>query len=285
MVWGNKMTIIDKFKKVVFPLYNNPIGDYLRTRLGIRPPRFIRPLSGLETVSDLFFWRVDDIWETQYELMNLPSLLVPGKAKVDIVTMIVFDFNGKEISRNVFKLNPFECKKILIRSLLHGAKGEGTFACFHSANQLDEIQKAGCYLTERQYVSYFWKGDTIRNYVHGNIYGLSKLPSENKTRSLVPIQRKTQIYRPQLRFDDCDRFELVYSNPSEKPMNLLVRFFDDSWSEIEQKESTILSRGLSILEFDNHSRELVLVENQSQIGLCRPVIFKYYDSFFDVFHG
>jgi hypothetical protein len=285
VVWENEMIFFDKFKKNISPLYNNPLGDSLRAQLGIRPPRFIRPFSPSETISDLFIWRVDDTWETQYELMNLPSMLIPDKAEVDIVTMIAYDADGIEISRNIVELKPFESKKILIRNLLQGKKGQGTFGCFHSAYKLDVIRKAGCYFTDRQYVSYFWQGDTIRNYVHGNIYGLSKLPSKNKTRSLVPTQRKIQIYRPQLRLDDCDRFELVYSNPSKKPLELLVRLFDDSWNEKGRQESIIPSKGLRIMEFDNQSRELVLMENQSRIGLCRPVIFKHYESFFDVLHG
>ena len=99
------------------------------------------------------------------------------------------------------------------------------------------------------------------------------------------MQRKTQIYRPQLRFDDCDNFELIYSNPAKDPLDLLVRLFDDNWNEIERRVSLIPPRGLEVLKFDNNSRELVLVENQSQIGFCRPVIFKFYESFFDVFHG
>jgi hypothetical protein len=239
----------------------------------------------METISDLFPWRVDDTWETQYELMNLPSLLIPDKAEVDSVTVITYDAGGNEISRNVIKLKPFECKKILIRSLLKGVTGQGPFGCFHSADGMGEIQKAGCYLVDRQYVSYSWKDDIFFNYSHGNIYGLSKLATENKARSLVPMQRKTKVYRPQLRFDDCDRFELVYSNSAEEPLALLVRLFDANWKELERRDSLIPARGLEVLEFDNHSRELVLVENQSKIGLCRPIIFKHYESFFDVLHG
>ena len=272
-------------KKLLRPLYDKPFCDHLRAWLGVRPPFFLRPLRMLESISDLFLWRVDDTWETQYELMNLPSLLVPNKTAVDSVTMIIYDARGNEISRNIIKLNPFESKKILIRSLLKGVTGQGTFGCFHSADSMGEIQKAGCYLVDRQYVSYSWKGDIFFNYAHGNIYGLSKLATEDKTRSLVPMQRKTQIYRPQLRFDDCDNFELIYSNPAKEPLELLVRLFDDNWNEIERRGCLIPPRGLEVLKFDNHSRELVLVENQSQIGLCRPVIFKFYKSFFDVFHG
>jgi hypothetical protein len=272
-------------KKILRFVYDRPACDHLRAWIGVRPPIFLRPLRTIETISDLFPWRVDDTWETQYELMNLPSLLVPDKTAVDSVTMIIYDSRGNEISRNIIKLNPFESKKILIRSLLKGVTGQGTFGCFHSADSMGEIQKAGCHLVDRQYVAYSWKDDTFFNYAHGNIYGLSKSATDNKVRSLVPMQRKTQIYRPQLRFDDCDNFELIYPNPAEEPLELLVRLCDAKWNEIERRGILIPPRGLEVLKFDNNSRELVLVENQSQIGLCRPVIFKFYKSFFDVFHS
>ncbi|MEK9627559.1 MAG: hypothetical protein VW455_00910 [Nitrospinota bacterium] len=279
------MIFLDKFKKAVSPLYNNPFGDFLRAKFQIRPPRFVRPLSGAETISDLFVWRVDEIWETRYTLMNLPSYIFPDQAETDHATLITYNEDGNEIYRNNFELKPFECQKTDIRDLLQGKTGQGTFACFHSAGTLDKIQKAGCYLTDRQYVSYSWKGDNFCNFVHGNIYGLSKSPFQNKTRALVPWQGKMENYRPQLRFDDCDRFELVYSNPSEKPLKVEVRLFDSNWREKEIHEILIPIKGVKVLEFNNPSRELVFIENQSRIGLCRPVIFKHYESFFDVLHS
>ena len=150
---------------------------------------------------------------------------------------------------------------------------------------MEEVQKAGCYLTERQYVSYSWKGDLVRNFVHGNIYGLSKLPNNNKTQPVVYLQPKIQVYRPQLRFDDCDRFELIFSNPCNEPNKLLVRVFDENWLELERRESLVPPKGLEVLDFDNRSRQMVLAENQSRIGLWRPIIFKYYESSFDVLHS
>ena len=62
-------------KKILRLIYDRPFCDHLRALLGVRPPIFLRPLRTMETVSDLFPWRVDDTWETQFELTNLPSFL------------------------------------------------------------------------------------------------------------------------------------------------------------------------------------------------------------------
>ena len=280
-----QMILKNFIKKTFFPLFNHPIYDHLRARLGVKPPRFVRPLSKRASISDLFPWRVDDVWDTQFEILNLPSILLPDNAQVDVATIVLFNSEGSEVARHVIKLNPFDSKRVRIGDLLGDLSGTGTFACFHSSSDLGEIQRAGCYLADRQYVSFLWKGDLVCNYAHGNIYGLSKLPNEDKIQSVVYLQPKIRVYRPQLRFDDCDRFELAYSNPCKESSELLVRIFDENWQELERRENKIPPRGLKILEFNNHSRQYVFVENQSWIGLWRPIIFKYYKSYFDVLHS
>ena len=274
-----------RIKKILHPLYDKPLFDHLRAWLGFRSPFFLRPLRTAETISDLFPWRVADTWETRYDLMNIPSLVFPENKLVDLITIVFFDFKGQEISRKQIELEPFESKKILIRDFLGEGRGQGTFSCFHSAEVQEKLQGTQCYFNDRQYVSYSWKEDVFWSYTHGNIYCLSKLPKGFNVRSVVPKQSKEIIYRPQLRMDDCDKFELFYVNPLKKPMKILVRGFDENWKESTRRECVIPSRGLQVFEFNNQSRSIVFVENRSRASLLRPTIFKYYDSFFDVLHG
>ena len=274
-----------KIKKILRPLYDKPLFDHFRAWLGFRPPFFLRPLKTTETISDLFPWRVDDTWETQYDLMNIPSLVFPEKKFIDVTTMIFFDLKGREVSRKNFRLDPFESKKILIRDTLEGASGHGTFCCFHSIEGQETIQGKQSYFNDRQYVSYSWKGDNFWNYTHGNIFCLSKSPEEAYVRSIVPKQPKIITYRPQLRMDDCNKFELFYINPLEKPLDILVQGYDENWIELERKKGVIPPRGLQVFEFENQSHSVVFVENLSRIGLLRPIVFKHYESFFDVLHG
>lgn len=274
-----------KIKKILHPIYDRPFFDHLRVWLGLRPPFFIRPLRAADTISDLFPWRVDETWETQFDLMNLPSLVFPDEKLIDVATLVFFDIQGREISRKQIELDPFESRKILIREALDGVSGEGTFGCFHSTKGQEKTQGTQCYFNDRQYVSYSWKDEIFWNYTHGNIFCLSKSPKEHNVRSIVPKQPKLITYRPQLRMDDCDKFELLYVNPLEKPLKILVQGIDESWKESARRESVIPPRGLQIFEFNNQSRSVVFVENRSRVGLLRPIIFKYYESFFDVLHG
>ena len=144
-------------KKILLPLLDKPFFDHFRAATGIRPPLFLRPMKQNESISDLFPWRVDEKWETQYDLMNLPSLVFPKKNFVDFITMIFFDSRGKEISRKQFELNPLETRKILIRDFLKGITGQGTFSCFHFAKGLEEVQALQGHINDRQYVSFSWK--------------------------------------------------------------------------------------------------------------------------------
>ena len=273
------------YMKAIRAIYNNSIGDRFRARLGFRPPHFIRPLSRREAVSDLFLWRVDKNWETSYDLMNLPSLILPEEDLTDTVKLVFFDLNGSEISRRIIKLKQYQNKRISIRECLGKSEGVGTFACFHSSSRLKEIYKAKCHLLDIHYVSYSKRNDAFRNYAHGNIYGVSNDPEKEKINSLLCVFPKTQVYRPQIRFDDSDRFELAYANASGKEIEILVRAFNDKLEEVERRIKLVPPFGIRVFEFENSSHNLAFVENQSQIGLWRPIIFKYYQSFFDVLHG
>jgi len=282
------MKISTHVKKIFRPLYNYPFFDHLRAYFNIRPPLFIRPLSKKAAISDLFPWRSDDLFDTRFDLMNIPSLVIPEGPPTDIVTLVFFNSEGEEVLRHIQKLKPFENKKIIFRDLFNntnGLSGQGTFACFHFAEGLEECRKEGCYIVERQYVSYSKKNDNFLNYVHGNTYGLFKLPNKDEIRSLISKKTKNQIFRPQCRLDDCDKFELIYTNPSSKKEQILIRLLSEDGEEIQKREQIISSRGMHIFKFDNHLRKLSLVENHSRIWSWRPIIFKYYESYFDVLHG
>lgn len=274
-----------KIKKIFHPILKNPVCDHLRAWLRISPPLFLRPLRKKEAISDLFYWRVDDNWETQYDLMNIPSLVFPNKGLVDQITMVFFDSQGLEISREQIELNPFESKKVLLRDFLKGDSRQGTFSCFHSTKGGEEIQEMQSYFNDRQYVSYSWTNDTFWNYVHGNIYCLSKPPKENNIRSVVSEQSTIKTYRPQLRLDDCNKFEVIYVNPLGKPLNILVQVFGENWQEVDRRVGVLPPRGLELFEFEDQSRSIVFLENRSRIGLLRPIVFKYYKSYFDVLHA
>mgnify|MGYP001326276321 CR=1 FL=1 len=110
------MKISTDVKKIFRPLYNYPFFDHLRAYFNIRPPLFIRPLSKKAAISDLFPWRSDDFFDTRFDLMNIPSLVVPEGSLRDIVTLVFFNSEGEEILRYIQKLKPFE-NKILVLGL------------------------------------------------------------------------------------------------------------------------------------------------------------------------
>ena len=267
------------------PLYDTPVGDRVRAWTGIRSLINVRPFAPAATVSDLFSWRVDSVWETCFEVVNLPSLLYPGDAPADRVTLVLFADNGREIGRHEINLAPFERRRVEIEPLLDGATGAGSFACFHTASALEALPRFGCHLSERGYTGFRRRGDRLWSFVHGNQHVLSATPDG----ALSPIgakARRDRTYSPQLRFDDAEAFDLSFANPVGRPVRLQVRFLAASGRETAQSTVELPERATVILTRRNGGEEpTATIEARGRSNLWRPLVFKHYKSHFDVFHG
>jgi hypothetical protein len=268
------------------PIYDSAMGDRLRAWTGFRAPINVRPFTPSATVSDLFPWRADPDWETCFELMNMPSLLYPDDAPTDRATIVLYTNDGREHSRHIFELAPFERRRIEISSLRDDVIGMGTFACFHAAPELSGLSAHGSHLSERGYVGFRRPGDRLWSYVHGNQHVLSATPAGD----VSPVATKSYrewSFRPQLRLDDADAFDLVISNPVSRPVTLSVRFFGAHGCEIERIIADVPPRGMTLLSRDRADGDdrIQSVETSGRCIMWRPLVFKYYASHFDALHG
>jgi hypothetical protein len=200
-------------KQALRSLSDSALGDRLKTALRFRAPKLIRPFSKNATVSDLFPWRVDETWDTRFDVMNIPSIIFPEQAVEDIASIHIFDHDGNRLSTHQIKVPPFSSVPVMIRSLLKNSSGTGTFACFHAAIGQHELTEAGSIIAERNYVSFRQQEDTLWSYVHGNANALVKPNDNDSLKTLAGKPENSYSYRPQVRFDDCLRFELIYINP------------------------------------------------------------------------
>jgi hypothetical protein len=276
-------------KKILKPLaqkiYSSPAFQRVRMKTGWRAPMNMRPFSPDETVSDLFPWRVDGKWETLYALPNMMSQFSPDVQETDIVTIIIYDHAGQEIIRQNIDFAPMEVRLIKIEDLLKGQTGHGTFAIFHDIRKHHIFKESGTYPMERCYYAFKWRDDDIWSYVHGNLKAVSKHPDKKTPDYVSGYTKEARFYRPQLLFDDCDRFELFYTNPSSKARSIELRLKDINQNIIETKAAVILPSGIHIFDIDNKDRSIAIVEGWGQIAMWRPLIMKYYQSHFDVFHS
>lgn len=267
-------------------LADAPLAQVLRRKLGIKPPLAIRPISPEYAVSDLFPWRVDDTWDTRFDLTNVPSMIVPDRAPVDRVTVVVFALDGREIARECFELQPFEVRPLLLRDLVGDNGPAGTFSVFHDPGAaLAEVRAAGCNIAERGYLCFKRKGDALWGVVHGNLHALCKHPARDTLRHVAGRLPAPAPYRVQVRFDDTDRFELTFANASSKPQTLTLRLLDDARGEVGRLQQVIQPHGLGLFAVDNSDRRVKMVEAHGAIAMWRPAIFKYYASHYNILHS
>ncbi len=271
-------------RKILSSLANNAVGDRIRTLLGYNPPLSLRPWYRQSSISDLFVWRADDIWQTRFEILNIPSMGFPSNPEDDRVVMIFFDAAGQEFARIDELIPPYRRKRLDISEICRGHGILGTFGCFHGASTLRSFADAGVYLSDRGYVGYKHVSHTVWNYVHGNLQAMAK--SENHPVSLIGGWGwRPEVYRPQLTFDDCKSFELAFTNPTPMTQSVEVRYLDRYRSIIGRDKKRLPPRGVCLFEYDNEHKNCSMVENSGRVTMWRPVVFKNYESHFDVLHS
>jgi hypothetical protein len=170
------------FRRALRRVADTPLGDRLRTHIKYRPPINIRPWHSDASVSDLFPWRVDETWQTRFEITNTPSFLFPDKALNDDVTLVAFRNDGNEIDRQKMTLAPFESRSYYLADIVGSDNGSvGPFAIVHHALQVESILKnSNSHVAERGYVSFKRNHDALWAVMHGNLHCLSKSPGSQK---------------------------------------------------------------------------------------------------------
>ena len=264
---------------------NNPFGDRLKSTFQKKPPWYNRPWSQDVSISDLIPWRYDKEWNTCFELMNIPSLIFPGEDLKDEYLFVIFNSNGDEIKRISSILEPFKTKQMVFSDILQDKRGYGTFASFHHAPGLKQTLLNGSYFIDRQYVGYKRKNEPLWSFAHGNVAALTHRPGAIKFGCLTTKPRKFATYRPQIAFYDCDKFELVYANPTLRKVFITIKFLDHDRNEIKSIKTSIPPAGIEIFEYKNLRRECFSIEHSGTIEFWRPIVFKYYKTHFDVLHS
>lgn len=272
---------------------NNAAGDALkdilsnplRAALRVEPPHLKRPFSRHGCFSDLFPWRRDGSWQTKIDIMNLPSLMLPQSPPDDDVLLIAFDNDGRELVRETLRIAPFSTQTVLLNDMVPGNQDRGSFACFHKPTHgQDDIAAFGGYIVERQYIGLRHADDPLWSFVHGNYHGLFQYPGGRIT-SQVSRPSHRHFYRPQLRFDDSDRTELIYANNAPYDLDLRLTLRDDNGQPSGTFAVAIPPNGMRIIDIDNRDRRHVTVEGDANTLFLRPLILKHYPSHFNVLHS
>ncbi len=273
-------------RQLLRDLSDSPLGTRVRAWSGIRSPQIVRPWNAGDTVSDLFMWRSDTEWQTVFLLSNIPTLIDPASKIADRVFLEVYDVAGHRIAKQDIVLAPGETKQIEVGSLIgdRAQGGCGTFCVFHHPERSPGLfEEKSMNISERGYVGYRRSGDEIWAMVHGNANAFAMGAAEPYSISVVTSG--TQIYRLQVRLDDCIKFQLACSNPSQKPQTLTAQYHDDEGALVGTCDAVVPARGVHLFDSSAISKRACLVELFSNVMVWRPLVFKFYSGHFDVFHG
>ncbi len=253
---------------------------------------FRQPLTNLPTVpsgplSDLFLWRVDEEWQTYFELTDMVGMfgqddVSQGDISVDL---IFFDHLGHEIGNAIVGVPLHKRKVLSIRELLgEGCSGIGTFCVLHKKTP-DSIKVLGSSLAERGYISFRYRNAPLRSYVHGNLDAVAKGPQGDIER-LGGVSLLAREYRLQYELLRGRRYEIALVNVSPKRQKVICELLDNQSNNLSGThfEADLLPGACHIFSVvpEFKSSRVVI---KSRLVMARPLVFCYDGDRLDVLHG
>ncbi len=277
------MALLTNLKKQLRPILDSKAGLRIRVLLNTKAPLMLKPGNGMAPVSDMFFWKQDACWDTVFNLTNIGTSILPEEMVSDHVICYIWDAQGNKILEKTYDLAPHAMKRLYFKDFK--VQGQGSFACFHDIGDYKVLLQHGSHIVERGYVGYR-RDNGLWNFLHGNLHAAYyDIKKSNSVKSMLLTSLfKKSVYKPQVRFDDCDQFSLVFINSSHKKQTLSLELRLSSGNVLNK---TVNLEDLSTKEvlIDNPGRLIQNVFIHSKIILCRPIIMKYYSHYFDIFHA
>lgn len=273
----------DKFKFLIKKTIPATVIEFFFPRkVGIT--KFPRNKS---VISDLFIFRIEENWVTYFELLNIQQLFSPNNKRSTSSKATVFFFNCDGIFINAKEVDLMNEMKatININELAKELKikQDGLFSVFHD-NPPAWFERYNSLLAERGYTGYVnpTKGN-IKGYVHGNLDSIS-FSKTKKIELLGQKSFKLKEYHLQHLLKANIAYELFFVNPSNK--QLIFEIIEYYGTSSKTKRLKIPPGGVrkyikSICNSKDDSRIVI----KSKLSLARPIVFKYMETSFDIFHG
>ena len=266
--------MINQLKKLLF---SNNYTTGLRNALLIKPNIYKLPQNSNSSVSDFFFWENSKMMETQINVMNLSSQVLPNLKQKDFIKIFIFNNKGNLVIKDQLVLEDSSIKKINLSS--YPIKGFGSLCIFHQFENINDLKNHNSFISERGYMGYRINGG-IWNYIHGNHNALSF--ANNKIKPLSAYSIFLNKYKPQISFIDVKSFEVIFSNPFDKSINIHIYYEIDNKKKIIMKK---VSKKCTIKFLIISNFKIDKIEIKSNYIFCRPIIKKNYSRYFDMLHG
>ena len=257
-------------KSLIKKLANTDIGILLRNSLNLRPLYLKHykknyPIS----VSDAFLWRTDNGYRTKFKYSDILDLFF--KVKNSWVELHFFSKNNKLIK--IQKINDLNLSNELeINSkYLNDLEDYGTFFIYHFSENMDNLNDDDV-ISNRCYLGYS-QNNNLYSFVHGNtlgkftgIFSSKKVSTDIVKTSLF----QNHTYTIQKYFDDFNKNELFFTNPTSKTIKFTI----------ENKDYKLKSNNTVLIEIKCN-----LISIKSNCLFLRPTVFSYKGKYLDVHHS
>ncbi len=251
----------------------------VRNYLNIKPSVYLKPESPEAPISDFIPWINVNNFETKFIITNLATYLFPSDKMEDEVLLLVYDNAGNKIVEKKYLLEFNKTFEVNFSDF--NINGFGSFFIFHKLKSFAKLIEKSSHIADRGYVG-FRRNKGLWSFVHGNNYAAS-LEKNNKIKSLMGKKIFNSTFIPQVSFDDVKEFQIIVSNPTEKDLNLTHKCYNNDKELILNTNDIIKPFGTIKTLFDNPEIETVTLT--SKLLFCRPVIYKEYKTYFDIFHS
>lgn len=244
------------------------------------------PKNEDSSISDLFYWMIDDEWDTYFDLSPIIKLFKESPADyIEKVLVIVFDSNGIKIVTKSFELDSIKRKTLKIRDLFESKiNGHGTFAVFHN-NRPDHLKKIGAYVAERGYLSFSYRGNIIRTYVHGNMDAVA-LQGNNDIQYLGNAFIWNREYRLQYVLGNSQQSKIILINSYRKKLSFIFRLINaHSKNVISAQTFSINSGCVKTYDIPRTITDKIYLVIESKSIMARPIVINYQTQGVNVFHG
>lgn len=255
-------------KSLVKKIFNNNLIINIRNFFNIYPLHMNMNNILCASVSDSFLWRTDNGFQTKFRYSDILNTFF--KIEDSWVEIEFYTKNNKLIkTEKIFNLD--HSNEINInKKYLNGIEDYGTFYIYHHTNEKFSKENV---ISNRCYLGYSHNAN-LYSFVHGNT--LAKIKEINKKSEInydiVKISPvKNQYYKIQKYFDNLDKNELFFSNPTSKKIHFTIN----------NKDYSLASWCSLMIEI----KEKKIIEFRSNCLFLRPLIFSYKNDFLDVHHG
>ena len=267
-------------------LVNNVNSKYLEllTGKGISITKI--PIKG-SAVSDLFPLRIEDGWNTFFELLNYYQILNPEDKNIisGAAEIKFYDIDGIFLKTHKIK-NSTRLKHTLnLKEIANqlGINHDGVFAVFHQ-NDTPWISEQNSFLAERGYIGFEnKKRGNIKSFIHGNLDAISQ-PKKGKETLLGNSSFLFKEYCLQHELLSNFSYELFWVNPTSQIQQLII--IETTPTKNKQTVLEISPRAIKSFKLiSSKNDEITKIIVKSKLYMARPIVFKYMETSFDVFHG